>query len=65
MQKNLSENQSKDVSKSEYNITHKTLSQKNNMDLPDNVITELKEDEHKDLQSLEKENVILTYSNAV
>ena len=44
----LSENQSKDVSKSECNIVHKTLSQKNSADVPDNVITELKADDHKE-----------------
>ena len=37
--KNLSENQSKDVSKSECNIIHKTLSQNNSADVPANVIT--------------------------
>ena len=44
----LSENKSKDVSKSECNIIHKTLSQKNSVDVSDNVITELKHDEHKE-----------------
>ena len=42
----LSENISMDVSKSECNIVHKTLSQKNLSDVPTNVITELKYDEH-------------------
>ena len=45
---NLSENQYKDVSKSECNIVHKTLSQNNSADVPANVITELKDDEHKE-----------------
>ena len=45
--KTLSENKSKDVSKSECNIVHETLSQNNSKDVPDNVITELKDDEHK------------------
>ena len=45
--KTLSENKSKDVSKSECNIVHKTLSQNNYSDVPANVITELKYDEHK------------------
>ena len=46
--KTLSDNQSKDVSESECNIFHKTLSQNNSADVPDNVITELKDDEHKE-----------------
>ena len=46
--KNLSENQSKDVSKSECNIVHETLSQNNSVDVPDNVIAELKDNEHKE-----------------
>ena len=44
----LSENQSKDVSELECNIVHKTLSQNNSADVPDNVITELKDNEHKE-----------------
>ena len=47
MQETLSENQSKDVSELECNIVHKTISQNNSVDVPDNVITELKDDEHK------------------
>ena len=35
-----------DVSKSECNIVHETLSQNNSSDVPTNVITELKYDEH-------------------
>ena len=35
-----------DVSKSECNIVNKTLSQNNSSDVPTNVITELKYDEH-------------------
>ena len=50
----LSENQSKDVSKSECNIINKTLSQKNYADVPDNVITELKDGEHKEPSVIEK-----------
>ena len=46
--KTLSENQSKDVRKSECNIFHETLSQNNYTDVRDNVITELKDDEHKE-----------------
>ena len=44
----LLENQSKDVSESECNIVNKNLSQKNSADVPDNVITELKDDEYKE-----------------
>ena len=43
----LSEIQSKDVSESECNIVHETLSQINSADVPDNVIMELKDNEHK------------------
>ena len=50
----LSENKSKDVSESECNIVHKTLSQNNSADVPDNVITELKYDEHKEPSVTEK-----------
>ena len=52
--KTVSENQSKDVSKSECNIFHETLSQKNSSDVPTNVITELKDDEHKEPSVTEK-----------
>ena len=54
MHKTLSENQSKDVSESEFNIVHETLSEKNSADVPDNVITELKDDEHKEPSVTEK-----------
>ena len=50
MHETLSENQSKDVIKSECNIVHKTLSQNNSAEVPDNAITELKDKEHKNLQ---------------
>ena len=46
--KTLSKNQSKDVNESEFNIVHKTLLQNNSADVPENVITELKDDEHKE-----------------
>ena len=46
MHKTLSENQSKDASESECNIVHEMLSQNNSADVPENVITELKDDEH-------------------
>ena len=44
---NLPENKSKDVSKSECNIVYENLSQNNSADVPDNVITKLKNNEHK------------------
>ena len=37
-----------EVSDSECNIVHKTLSQNNFADVPENVITELKDDEHNE-----------------
>ena len=43
----LSKNLSMDISESECNIVHKTLSQNNSTDVPDNVIMELKDNEHK------------------
>ena len=54
MHETLSENQYKDVSESECNIVHKTLSQNNYADVLDNVITELKDDEHKEPSVNEK-----------
>ena len=48
MHETLSKNQSKDVSESECNIIHVTLSQNNSADVLDNVITVLKDDEHKE-----------------
>ena len=54
MHETLSENQSKDVGKSECNSVHKTLSQKNSKDVPDNVIKELKDDENKEPSVTEK-----------
>ena len=47
MHETLSKNKSKDVSESECNIVHETLLQKNYADVPDNAITELKDEEHK------------------
>ena len=41
-------NQSRDVSESECNIVHETLSQNNSADAPENIITELKDDEHNE-----------------
>ena len=37
-----------DVSKSEFNIVHETLLQNNSAEVPDNAITELKYEEHKE-----------------
>ena len=54
MHKTLSENQSKDVSESKCNIVHKNLSQKTSADVPDNVITELKENDYKEPSVMEK-----------
>ena len=48
MHETLSENQYKDVSESECSIVHKTLSQKNPADVPENVIAEFKDGEHKE-----------------
>ena len=42
------ENNSKDVSESERNIFNKTLLQNNSVDVPDNNITKLKDEEHKE-----------------
>ena len=47
VQETLLENQSMDVSELECNIAHETLSQNNSSDVPNNVVTELKDDEHK------------------
>ena len=46
--KTLSETNSKDVSESERNIVNETLSQNNSADVPENIITELKDEEHKE-----------------
>ena len=46
--KTLSENQSMDISESECNIVYKTLSKNNSAYIPSNVITKLKDDEHKE-----------------
>ena len=43
-----------DVSESERNIVHETLSQNNSSEVPDNVITELKDDEYKEPSVIEK-----------
>ena len=49
-----------DVSESECNIVHKTLSQNNSSDVPANVITVLKDDEHKEPSVIEEG---ISYSN--
>ena len=54
MHETLSENKYKDVSETECNIVHESLSQNNSKDIPDNVITELKDDEHKEPSVTEK-----------
>ena len=54
MHKTLLENKSKGVSEPEINIVQETLSQNNSKDVPDNVITELKDDEHKEPSVTEK-----------
>ena len=54
LHKNLSENQSMDVSESECIIAHKTLSQNNSSDVSANVITELRDDEHKNPSVIQK-----------
>ena len=43
-----------EVSKSEWNIVHKTLSQNNSSDVSSNVITELKDDEHIEPSAIDK-----------
>ena len=43
-----------DVSESGCNIVHETLSQKNSSDVPTNVITELKYDEHIEPSVIDK-----------
>ena len=52
--KTLSDNLSMDVSESECNIVHETLSESNLSDVPTNVITELKDDEHIEPSVIDK-----------
>ena len=54
MNKNLSEKSSTDVSESERNIINKNLLQNNSADVPENTITELKDEEHKETSVTEK-----------
>ena len=55
MHEPLSENLSMEVSESECNIFHENLLQNNSSDVPTNVITKLKDDEHKEHSVIEKE----------
>ena len=52
--KNVSENQSMDVSESECNIVHETLLQNNSSEVSTNVITELKDNEHIEPSVIDK-----------
>ena len=61
----LTENLSMDVSESECNIVNEPLSQNNSSDVPTNVITELKYDDHIEPSVVSKEQVILTYSSVI
>ena len=61
MHETLLENQFKDVSESECNIVHETLSQNNSTDVPANVITELKDGEHKEPPVTEKSNKLFSH----
>ena len=54
LHKTLSENQSKDVSESEWIIVNEALLQNNSADVPDNDITVLKDEEHKEPAVTEK-----------
>ena len=54
MHKTLSGNNSKDVSELERNIVKETISQNNSADVPENNITELKDEEHKEHSLTEK-----------
>ena len=60
-----SENLSMYVSESECNIVNETLSQSDSSDVPTDVITEVKYNEHIEPTLSVKEQVILTYSSAV
>ena len=59
------ENLSMDVSESECNIVHKTLSQNNSSDVPTNVISALNFDGHIEPSANVKKASSLTYSSAV
>ena len=48
MHKKLLENSSTDVSKQERNIVNEHLSQNNSVNISENIITELKDEEHKE-----------------
>ena len=53
-----------DVSESEFNIVHETLSQNNSSDVPTNVITELKYNEHIEPSVTDKGSSDITCSSA-
>ena len=55
--KNLLENICMDVSESECNIVHETLSQNNSSDVQTNVITELKDNEHIEPSVIDKGSI--------
>ena len=57
MHEALSENLSKDVRESECNIVHETLLQNNSTDVPSNVITELKDNEHIEPSVIDKGSI--------
>ena len=48
MHETLLENNSKDVRKSEHNIVNETSLQNNSTEVPENTITELKDEEHRE-----------------
>ena len=54
MHKTLSEKNSTDVRELERNIVNETLLQKNSVEVPENNITELKDEEHKEHSVTEK-----------
>ena len=54
MHETLSENSSADVSKSERNVVNENLLQNNSANVPENTITELKDEEHKGPSVTEK-----------
>ena len=62
MHKILLDNNSKDVSESECNIVNETLSQDNSADVPENTITELKDEEHKEPSVTQKVTIYFKIS---
>ena len=57
MHKNLSENNSKYVGELERNIVNKTLSRNSSMEVTYNIITEFKDEEHKEPSATVKLNI--------